>query len=237
MIPEYVVLILLLAVGMFFSVTTGKLTVGGAAAGGACSSFIYLASGFIGIALIAAFFIIGTLVTGWKMGKKVQMGVAEKNKGRRTAGQVLANAGAAGIIGALIFILPDQKLLLSLMIAASFSAATADTVSSELGTVYGHSFYNILTFKKDVRGLDGVISKEGTLLGIAGSVLIALIYAAGFGWSIHFLWIVIAGTIGNLSDSFLGATVERKGYIGNNWVNFLNTLIAALAALLLYVTF
>jgi uncharacterized membrane protein len=48
----------------------------------------------------------------------------------------------------------------------------------------------------------------------------------GFGKT--FWLIVLTGTIGNLADSILGATYERKGAIGNNAVNFLNTLIAAL---------
>ena len=91
-----------------------------------------------------------------------------------------------------------------------------------------------MTFKKDIRGLNGVISFKGTIIGIAGSSLIALIYSAGAGFTIHFLWIVIAGTIGNLTDSVLGATLERKHILNNDAVNFLNTLAGAIIGLLLY---
>jgi uncharacterized protein (TIGR00297 family) len=115
--------------------------------------------------------------------------------------------------------------------AGAFSSATADTLSSELGTVYGKKFYNILTFQKDKKGLDGVVSFEGTGIGIAGSAVMATIYCLGAGWSLAFLWIVIAGTIGNLCDSVLGATVERRQIIGNDVVNFLNTLIGAMVLL------
>ena len=92
---------------------------------------------------------------------------------------------------------------------------------------------NILTLKPDTKGLDGVVSIEGTLAGLAGSVLIALIYCLGFGWGIFALLVIISGTAGNLFDSLIGAGLERRGYIGNDLVNFLNTVFAALAAYLL----
>jgi uncharacterized protein (TIGR00297 family) len=120
------------------------------------------------------------------------------------------------------------------MMAAAFASATADTLSSELGNVCGSRYYNILSFRKDMRGLNGVISLEGTLCGVAGSLLIALIFSAGFGWSIRVTAIItLAGTIGNIFDSLLGATFERRHWIGNDAVNFLNTAIAALSVLLL----
>jgi uncharacterized protein (TIGR00297 family) len=100
--------------------------------------------------------------------------------------------------------------------------------------VYGRKFYNILNFKKDIRGLNGVVSFEGTMIGVAGSSLIALVYTVQTGLAIHLLWIVIAGTIGNLTDSVLGATLERKHILNNNAVNCLNTLTGALTGLLLY---
>jgi uncharacterized membrane protein len=36
-----------------------------------------------------------------------------------------------------------------------------------------------------------------------------------------------------IADSFLGATLERRGTLGNNGVNFLSTTFAAGAALLI----
>jgi uncharacterized membrane protein len=40
--------------------------------------------------------------------------------------------------------------------------------------------------------------------------------------------------MGNLADSVLGATLERQHKMGNDTVNFLNTLFAALVAGFLY---
>lgn len=231
---DYFILLAVLIVAMFLSVWAKKLTAGAALTGGLLGLFIYAGAGFTGIVMTAVFFLLGSVATAWGMGFKESSGLAELNKGRRKAGQVLANAGMAAILGLMVLIFPRQQPLLQLMMAATFASATGDTLSSELGNVYGRRFYNIFTFKKDSRGLNGVISLEGTLFGIAGSVVIAAIYAVGFSGGIYILWIVIAGTIGNFCDSFLGATLERRHVIGNNWVNFLNTLCAAVVMLLLY---
>jgi uncharacterized protein (TIGR00297 family) len=230
---RFLVLAILLT-GMIMSVWFKKLSLIGAITGGVCGWLVFVGSGFTGIAIMTIFFVVATLATSWKVKDKREINAAEENKGRRKASQVLANAGVAAIAGVLAHLYNENTGLWKLLIAASFSAATADTLASELGTVYGKRFYNILTFKPDIRGLDGVISFEGILIGMAGSTLIAAVYAIGFGWSSHWTITIVAGTSGNLADSILGAGLERKGIIKNNAVNFLNTLIAALVAAGMY---
>jgi uncharacterized protein (TIGR00297 family) len=161
--------------------------------------------------------------------------MVEKKDSTRTAGQVLANGGVAGLLGLLAPFFPEKAAALQVMLAASLASATADTLSSELGVVYGRRFYNICTFKNDVRGRDGVVSWEGTLAGLAGSAIIALLYALSFGFSLNLLWILIAGTAGNFFDSILGATLERAQRLNNNAVNAMNTAFAAgVTAILLF---
>lgn len=226
---NYFALILFLIACIIISVKTKKLTLTGAITGGVLAILIYVGAGYTGIAMLTAFFIFGTLATIWKKREKQQFKSTDDHT-KRNAGQVLANGGVAAIIGILTWLIPAKAGLLSLMMAASLASAMADTLSSELGMIYGRRSYNIISWKKDERGLDGVISLEGILIGIIGSVIIAVIYSLGFGWNYNFLWIVIAGTIGNLADSVLGALLERKHYLENDAVNFLNTLAAALAA-------
>jgi len=215
---------------VWVSIKTHKLTVAGALAGGLLAMGLYLGIGLFGLVLLGAFFLLGTLATAWHAGTKAQFGIEEKEKGRRTLGQVLANGGIGGMLGGLAIIFPVHLYTWAVMIAGSLAAATADTLSSELGSVYGKRFYNIITFKRDQRGLDGVVSMEGLWIGAAGSLLIALLFCLGFGWNIAWLVIVLSGTIGNLADSVLGATLERNGILSNNMVNFLNTLVGALTA-------
>jgi uncharacterized membrane protein len=248
--------ILILAAGVVFSLRWKKLTVAAAVAGAAIGWLIYAGAGFTGLSLITVFFILGTAATSWKKNeKRLQPGTPSDlpdaprdwpdapphppetfppgsgYQATRHAGQVIANAGVAAITGLLMAWLPHEKPLLKVMMAASFAAAAADTLSSELGMVYGRRFYNILTGKPDQKGLDGVISVEGLLFGLAGSVIIAILYATGNNsWDSRFFIILLAGTIGNLIDSLLGATLERRQLLSNDAVNFFNTLAAALAA-------
>lgn len=225
--------VLLMMGGMSLSILFNKLTIRAALVGGLLSCAIYIGAGIPGIIFMATFFLIGVAVTNFKIEKKKNEGLAEAHKGKRTAGQVFANVGAAGIIGLFTYLFPNVSSYTPVLIAACFAAATSDTVSSELGNIYGKRFYNIDDLKRGIKGRNGVISVEGTLLGIAASVLIAFIYALFFGFGIRFFIISFAGFVGNIADSILGATFEEKGKMSNNVVNFINTVVAVVVAWLL----
>ncbi len=227
-------LYLFLMVGTLLSVSSGKLTKTGGITGALVGLLIFKGAGYMGIAMLTVFFISASAASGWQLSKKRQTEIAEKNKGRRTAGQVIANGGVAAILGFINLGRPDLSSLLQLMIAGSIAAATADTLSSELGSIYGCRFYDVLTFKTVKSGPDGVVSLEGSIIGIAGATLIAITYSIGFGFNYYGLVIIAAGTIGNLFDSILGATLERNKWIGNNTVNFLNTCAGGAVCLVLH---
>jgi len=240
--PKQIIVLLLLLVGMAASIRWKKLTIPAALTGGIVGWLVYAGGGYTGIWMLAAFFILGTVATSWhanvgrssseapgsndQTGSNNQKGSAAQST--RTVGQVLANGGVAALAGLCILYWPGRQTVLEIAMAASLSSATADTLSSELGMVYGRRYYNILTWRRDQRGLDGVVSLEGILIGVAGSSIIALLYTGGHGWNSGFWIIILSGTIGNLTDSILGAALERKGRLDNDMVNFLNTLAAGL---------
>lgn len=230
---QYLLAVTLLFIGVVESIRRNKLTVAGAVAGGFIGFSIFIGAGWTGLAFLATFFLLGTLSTTWKHNQKAKSKMAQDPDGKRNLGQVIANGGVGGLAGLLTLFFPESKMLLALMMAGAFSAALADTLSSELGTLYGKRFYNIVTFKKDEKGLDGVVSIEGSLIGFSGSMLMGGLYCTGFGWSLDFLWILLGGIIGNLVDSLLGATLERKGILKNDIVNLLNTLTGATVTALL----
>jgi uncharacterized protein (TIGR00297 family) len=195
---------------------------------------VFAGAGYIGFILLGIFFILGVLATSHKKELKANLHPGAVHPQTRNAGQVLANGGVAALCAAGALVDPENAAVYSMMVAASLASAAADTLSSELGMVYGRNTFNILTFKKEPAGLDGVISWEGTLIGAAGSMAVAVIWSLEAGFGKGTFLVALAGVIGNLCDSLLGALLERKKYIGNDLVNFLNTLFAALVAWLLY---
>jgi uncharacterized protein (TIGR00297 family) len=229
---EFILLSIVLIVVVLVTILTHKLTVAAAVTAGILAIVIFVGSGYTGIALLSTFFGLGTMATSWGLPAKQKLGFAENSKGKRNTAQVLANGGAAGLLAFAAILFPQHQQVFTLMIAGCFASATADTLSSEMGNVYGTNFYNIITLKKDTRGLDGVVSVEGTLIGLFGSIIIAIVYSMSSGFSIAFLLICIGGTAGNLFDSILGATIERRNVLHNNAVNLLNTACGALVVLL-----
>ncbi len=212
-----------------------KLTALASAGGAFIGVLLWSSFSYTGLLLMTTFFLLGTSSTMLGIKVKYKNGLTDNKTSKRDLQQVIANAGISFLLCLLVSLYPKFYNLMLLMIAGSFSAATADTVSSEIGNVYGKSFYNIINLRKDTKGLNGVVSLEGTLCGIAGSCIIATVYALLNSWNFYFFIIILAGTIGNIVDSILGATLERKNYLNNNQVNFLNTAAGAIVCLLLYV--
>jgi uncharacterized protein (TIGR00297 family) len=234
-----IIVLVILAGGIFFSIRWKKLTVPAALTGGVLGWTIYAGGGLTGLAMMTVFFILGTAATSWKKAIKQSIRGNAAHESTRTAAQVIANAGVAAISGLLILLYPTYRSVWLMAMAGSLSAAAADTLASELGMVYGRRFYHILTGRPDEKGLDGVISLEGLLIGSAAAAVIALVYILGQRRPLLrvFVLLILSGTLGNLTDSVLGAALERKGRLSNDAVNFCSTLVAALAAGALSITF
>lgn len=222
----WVIVICLLTLIVFIVIRTRRLTVAGGIGGGVLALIIYAGAGLAGVSLLACFFVLGTFATSWSHRREIKKQSAEDD-GPRKLSQVLANGGVAGLLATIAIVAPEFKGILILLIACSFSSATADTLSSELGSLYGRRFFNIITLQPDTRGEDGVVSLHGFFIGIGGSCLIAILYLVlepVSYWS--GLIIIVSGTVGNISDSVAGALFERKGFIKNDVVNLINTITA-----------
>ncbi len=183
-------------------------------------------------AMLIAFFGIGGLSSKFRYDEKITRGIAEQNEGARGSGNVLANSLAA-LIAVLIAPASGElgisESVVFFAFAGAVAAALADTLSSEIGGLYDNPRL-ITTLRTVEPGTDGAITWQGTLAGVGGASLIAMIGIV----SINELGveggiiILAAGVIGMTVDSYLGATIEGR-FVGNQGVNFLATAAAALA--------
>lgn len=210
-----------------------KLTLSGALWAMLLGLILYYGAGFSSLVLLAVFFLSATAATAYRKQEKASMLGKTIHEERRTAWQVLANGGVPMLAGMAALLFPEQ-FIAELLIAAALSSATSDTLSSELGMVWGKRFFNISTFRREAPGADGVVSVEGTLAGILGAAIIGVVFYLFNDQSGTAFIVFAAGITGNLTDSLLGAWLERKQLLGNDAVNFLNTLAAACVAWLLF---
>ncbi|MEH2286750.1 TIGR00297 family protein [Nostoc sp.] len=209
---------------------------------------IWVTLGWQGYAVVMFYFLVGSGVTRIGMAQKEAEGIAEKRSGARGPENVWGSAltGALCALGVGIinsgFLVPTSQLLipnpLSLLLlayVASFSTKLADTTASEVGKAYGKSTFLITTFQPVPRGTEGAVSLEGTLAGIVASVAIAFV-----GWGVGLIdllgvaWCVLAAFIATNLESVIGATLQSKyTWLTNEVVNIFNTLIGAIASVLL----
>jgi len=160
--------------------------------------------------LLMAFFVSSSILTRLFGKKKVSVNEKFDKGGRRDIGQVLANGAIASIFAGLHFFFPAASWTW-VAFAASLAAVNADTWATELG-VLNPSLPRLITTGKPVEhGTSGAISFYGTLAATTGAALIAILGAL-LG-PVSQVWtnlgtIFIAGLLGALFDSFLGATVQ-----------------------------
>jgi len=186
------------------------MTLPGAITGFVLAALLWNYAGFRGFLLLAAFFVLGSGATR----------LAKRRALPRVAAQAAANAGAA-LIFAILGWTPA--------VVAALAEAAADTVASEIGPLLRGRVFLITNGREVAAGASGGISVAGTLVGLAAAALVtALAVATGMvrmGWSPG---VILAAGTGSLVDSFLGATLEKRGWINNDGVNLLGTLAAGL---------
>jgi uncharacterized protein (TIGR00297 family) len=184
------------------------------------------------LAPLVALFGVTFLATRAGRSRKTAAGLAERKQGRNTS-QIIANLSMAALCAA--FWAPHHLVIAQIMCLAALAEATADTVSSEIGQAFGGTPYMLTNLLPASPGTDGAITLLGTLAGISACGLVVLTGAWSMQLSIGAAAISLTAAISGLFfDSLLGATVERRGWIGNDLVNFSSTAFAAALAATLF---
>lgn len=188
-----------------------SLSRSGAYAAVIVGTIIFGIGGWQWAVLLLAFFISSSALT--RAFKKRKTGLSEKfsKGGQRDAGQVFGNGGLATLFAALHYFFPNSPWVW-LAFAASLAAVNADTWATELGVLNPHPPRMITNPAQVVeKGTSGGISLLGTLASLAGAgvigLLAALVYPSPESLTIG-LTITLAGLLGSLFDSFLGATIQ-----------------------------
>lgn len=214
--------------------------------------------GFGGLAaalLLIAFFVSSSALTRYRAASKLDVADLFAKGGRRDFGQAMANGGIATMT-AIIFGLTTNPIAFAAFTGA-LATANADTWATELGVLAKRSPRLITTWREVPRGTSGGITLEGTFAAIVGAMTIGVLAAVLRSDGSLPPIALIAGTLGSLFDSLLGATVQgiyysesrgketeraidRDGapnrlvrgarWINNDVVNFTATLAGALVA-------
>lgn len=183
------------------------------------------AGGGINVAALSALiavFVLTFAATRFGRAKKELKKLAERRGGRR-ASQIVANLGVAGLCASMGWYAGC---------IAALAEAAADTVSSEIGQAVGGSAWMITTGQRVAAGTDGGVSVAGTVAGVLAASVVA--GAGGIHGALNApqaLLVFAAACAGLVFDSLLGATVERRGWLRNDLVNFSSTLFAALVVI------
>ncbi len=190
--------------------------------------------GWQGYLVILSYLIVGSGVT--RIGKDIKeaKGIAEKRDGARGPENLWGSAATGAICAIGYAIAPHPLWLIGYV--ASLSTKLADTTASEIGKAYGKSTFLITTLKPVPAGTEGAVSLEGTIAGIFGSMIIAVI---GLGVNLlaspwDLLWCAIAAFVATNVESLIGATLQEKyDWLTNEVVNGINTAIGAAIAILI----
>lgn len=171
---------------------------------------------------LIAFFISSSLLSKWKKHAKEEAESGYEKTGRRDAGQVLANGGLGLLLCTINWAFPYPLWWYAFL--GVMAAVTADTWATEIGGLSRTPPRSIKTGQRVQPGTSGGVSGLGMGASLAGGLFIGAVAWLLLSVSSHpapeavattlrpAAWIGIAGMagiIGSLADSWIGATWQQ----------------------------
>ncbi len=193
----------------------GMLSRSGALAAAGLGTVVFGLGGWDWAIVLIVFFASSSALTRLLGKAKQDLTAAFAKGGKRDAGQVLANGGAAGLMAAASALWPHLDWPWAAFCGA-LAAANADTWATELGVLSRTAPRLITSLRPVARGTSGGVTLVGTLASLCGSALIAacgvvlrpdFLTAGGQPWRFA-VGVTFAGLAGGLVDSWLGAAYQ-----------------------------
>jgi uncharacterized protein (TIGR00297 family) len=223
-------------VGVAALMLAGRVvTLSGAVAGAGLGFVILASAGWPAYAVLWAFFLVATLATKLGYRRKETAGTAQAEKGRRGARHALANCGVGAALAVVALSIPFSASLrhtVLLGFVGAFAAALADTLGTELGSLYGKRPVSLVSRRAVPPGTSGAVSGAGLAGGLVGGALIGVVASATglVTWPAVAI-AAIAGVSGSLAESLLADSARLRGArIEHDFANAFNTFVGAAVA-------
>ena len=203
------------------------VTIPGALTGFAIGVIVWRGAGWQAWVLLLVAF--AAVVVTTKVGgrRKALLGIDEERGGRRGAGNALANTGVAAWMAAIAALTPFTDSAIAACVAA-LVAGSSDTVASEIGKAFGRRTWLVSTLRPVPPGTSGAVSTEGTVANAASALVLAGVASLlGLITSALVVPIAAGAVIAAMIESVLGSTLEPRGLLNNDLLNFITTSVGA----------
>jgi uncharacterized protein (TIGR00297 family) len=213
------------------------VTPSGAVTGALIGTVIIIGAGVAGWVVLIATFVFAAATTRLGHARKDAAGIAEERGGRRGPGNAIANTGAAAYAAVVAAGMTDPSVAWLALVAA-LSTAGSDTVASEVGKAWGRATILVTSFRRVPPGTPGAISVQGTAAGVVSAAALAALGA----WLGLVPWTAVAlitgaATIASFLEGVLADTLEARGILSNDAINFVNAAMGAALTVGLWATF
>ncbi|XP_048357895.1 transmembrane protein 19 [Sphaerodactylus townsendi] len=206
----------------------------GGAIGGLLVGFVLTVANYSFFTALLMFFVTSSKLTKWKGEVKKKIDSEYKDGGQRNWVQVFCNGGVPAEL-ALLYMIENgpgeipvdfskqyTASWMCLSLLAALASSAGDTWASEIGTVISHEPRLITTWEKVPVGTNGGVTVVGLISSLLGGTAVGVAYFISQLIFVNNLdisapqWPIIvfggiAGLLGSVIDSYLGATMQYSG--------------------------